>query len=75
MFILPEAFYFGKTSIEIVVLCFSWFLVLFFEIINNWNRKRNDLFGGEIHPILKKAKDIASGSVFLAIFVWLIVLI
>ena len=79
LFIFPAAFYFGKTSIEIIVLCFSWFLVLFSEIINTAIEKTIDRFGGEIHPISKEAKDIASASVFLtisfAIFVWVIVLI
>ena len=79
LFILPAAFYFGKTSIEIVVLCFSWFLVLISEMINTAIEKTIDRFGGEIHPISKEAKDIASASVLLAIsfaiFVWIIVLV
>ena len=82
-FILPAAFftafYFGKTSIEIVVLCFSWFLVLVSEMINTAIEKTIDRFGEEIHPISKEAKDIASASVFLAIsfaiFVWIIILV
>jgi diacylglycerol kinase (ATP) len=63
--ILLSPFYqFGK--IELFMLYFSIFIVLFMECINTCFERVVDLYTKEFHPLAKTVKDIASGCVLLS---------
>lgn len=76
---LPLAFGLGDSNIEIVLLIGSVLLLLIVELINSAIEAVVDRFGGEIHELSGRAKDIGSAAVFLAllnaIMVWLLLLL
>jgi len=74
----PLTLWLGKTGMEKALLLSTLFLVLITEIINSAIEAVVDRFGGEIHPLSGRAKDMGSAAVFLAlanvVVVWLLVL-
>lgn len=62
----PAAFFLGQTWVERSILLLSLFLVLITELINTAIESAIDRIGYEIHPLSKRAKDIGSATVLLA---------
>jgi diacylglycerol kinase (ATP) len=67
--IIPAAIYLGKTPVEKVLLIGSWLLVLLVEVINSAIETIIDRIGLEAHFLSKKAKDIGSAAVLMAIII------
>ena len=76
--LLPLGLWLGNSGIERALLVGSVLLVLVVELLNTGVEYVVDRFGGEIHELSGKAKDIASAAVFLALcnvaIVWALVL-
>lgn len=74
----PVALWLGQTGLERAVLIAALFMVLVVELLNSAVESVVDRFGQEYHALSKRAKDIASAAVLLALvnlFVcWLLVL-
>ncbi|MCK5917094.1 MAG: diacylglycerol kinase [Cocleimonas sp.] len=74
----PLALWLGDTGVEKALLVGSILLLLMVEIINSAIEATIDRFGGEMHELSGRAKDMASAAVFLAMvnagIVWLFVL-
>ena len=77
--LLPLGIWLGNSGIERALLAGSVLLVLIVELLNTGVEYVVDRFGGEIHELSGKAKDIASAAVFLALcnvaIVWVLVLL
>lgn len=78
LILAPLALWLGETGLEKALLLGSLSLVLIVELINSAIEAVVDRFGGEIHPLSGRAKDIGSAAVFLALanvaLVWILVL-
>ena len=76
---IPLAFWIGDTNIEIALMIGSILLLLIVELINSAIEAVVDRFGGEIHELSGRAKDMGSAAVFVtminAILIWLLLLI
>lgn len=76
---VPLAFYLGNTSVEVIVLLSSCFLIIMCELINSAIEAIVDWISDEHHELAGRAKDIGSAIVFIALLyhvvVWCIVLI
>ncbi|RTZ63967.1 MAG: diacylglycerol kinase [Aquificaceae bacterium] len=74
----PLALWLGDTGIEKALLIGSIILLLIVEILNSAIEATIDRFGGEIHELSGRAKDMGSAGVFLAMVnagvIWLLVL-
>ena len=64
---IPFAMWCDVTKLERVALIGSLLLVLMMEIINSALEATIDRISDEIHPLAKKAKDLGSAAVFLAL--------
>jgi diacylglycerol kinase (ATP) len=75
---LPFAFIITENGAERALLISSLFLILIVELLNTAVETTINRISLEIHPLSKKAKDIASGAVLLslinALVIWLVVL-
>ena len=71
---VPVAFYVGETGVERILLIGSVALIPILETLNSAVEAVVDLTTDKFHPLAGYAKDIASASVllaiFLALFVW-----
>lgn len=78
LLLLPLGLWLGQTGVERALLLGSLLLVPLVELLNSGIEAIVDRFGGEIHELSGRAKDIGSAAVFLAILlasaVWLLVL-
>ena len=76
---IPLALLFADSNIEIALMIGSIMLLLIVELINSAIEAVVDRFGGEIHELSGRAKDMGSAAVFLtmlnAIMVWVLLLI
>lgn len=76
---VPLAFWLGDNNVEIVLMIASVVLLLIIELINSAIEAVVDRFGGEIHELSGRAKDMGSAAVFItmlnAIMVWLLLLV
>lgn len=76
--LLPLAFWVGKTPAQIAVLVLSLSIILIAELANSAIEAVVDRFGGELHKLSGRAKDIGSAMVMIALFfssiVWLIMI-
>lgn len=76
---IPLAFWLGDTNIEIVLMIGSVLLLLIVELLNSAIEAAIDRFGGEIHELSGRAKDMGSAAVFItmlnAIMVWILLII
>lgn len=75
---VPLGFYIGKTAVERALLVGSLLLVLIVELVNSSLEATLDRISLDEHPLVKRAKDIASAAVGLALLnaglIWLLVL-
>jgi diacylglycerol kinase (ATP) len=75
---VPLGLYLGKTGVEKALLVSVVLLVLIVELINSAIEAAVDHTSKDVHPLAKRAKDIASASVIVAlaivIGVWALVL-
>jgi diacylglycerol kinase (ATP) len=76
---IPLGLYLGKTRVEKVVLVAAVVLVMIVELLNSSIEASVDHTSIERHPLAKRAKDIGSAAVFLALgnffLVWSLVLL
>ena len=76
---VPLAIWLGETGIEIALLIGSVLLLLIVELLNSAVEAVVDRFGGEIHELSGRAKDMGSAAVFIAMIntamVWGLVLL
>lgn len=77
--LIPLAVWLGDNGIERVLLISCLFLVLIIELVNSAIEALADRITQEQHPLIKRAKDIGSAAVFIAIcytiIVWGLVLL
>jgi len=75
---VPLAIWLGDTGVEKALLIGSVLLLLIVELLNSAIEAVVDRFGGEIHKLSGRAKDMGSAAVFIAMvntgLVWLFVL-
>lgn len=74
----PIALWFGETKVDKALLISSVLLLLIVELLNSGIEAVVDRFGGELHELSGRAKDMGSAAVFIAminmIIVWIFVL-
>ena len=74
----PLAFWLGETGVERALLISSVLLLLIVELLNSAIEAVVDRFGGEIHELSGRAKDMGSAAVFIAMIntavIWLFVI-
>ncbi|NVJ67106.1 MAG: diacylglycerol kinase [Gammaproteobacteria bacterium] len=72
--LIPAAFFVGQTAVEIILLILCVGLIFICELVNSALEAAIDRFGGEIHELSGRAKDIGSAivliSFILTAFVW-----
>ena len=75
----PLAFWVGESGVEIALLMGSVLLLLIIELMNSAIEAVVDRFGGEIHELSGRAKDMGSAAVFIAminvVMIWMILII
>ena len=75
---VPLALWLGDTGLEKGLLISSIILILTVEILNSAIEAAIDRFGGEIHELSGRAKDMGSAAVFLAVsnalVIWVFIL-
>lgn len=64
---VPCAFFLGQTALEIIALVGSVFLVLMVELLNTGIESAIDRMGPEWNALSKRAKDVGSAAVLLAL--------
>ena len=62
----PLALWLGETGVEKALLIASVLLLLIVELLNSAIEAVVDRFGGEIHELSGRAKDMGSAAVFIA---------
>ena len=65
--LLPLAFWLGSNWVEIALLAGSVWLVMVVELLNTGIEAAIDRIGPEWHPISKRAKDMGSAAVLMAL--------
>lgn len=79
LLLLPLGFWLGQSGIERALLVGSLLIIPLTELFNSAIEAVVDRFGGELHELSGRAKDIGSAAVFLSIVlatvVWALVLI
>lgn len=71
--LIPLAFYLGKNPIEQALMIASVLLVLIVELLNSAIEAAVDHTSTERHALAKRAKDIGSAAVFLALMIVMVV--
>jgi len=66
-FLIPLAFWLGDTGVEYVLMIAPVILVLVIELLNSAIEAVVDRFGGELHELSGKAKDLGSAAVFMSL--------
>jgi diacylglycerol kinase (ATP) len=73
--LIPTAFWVGRSWIEVALLAGSVMLVMMVELLNTGIETAIDRIGPEWHDLSKRAKDMGSAAVLLALLlcagVWL----
>ncbi len=67
--LLPAAFWLGRSTLERILLIGSVLMVLIVELLNSSVEAAIDRIGFERHELSKRAKDIGSAAVFIALVV------
>ena len=67
LILMPLAVWFAETGIELALLLGSLLLILIVELLNSAIEVVVDRFGGELHELSGRAKDIGSAAVFLSL--------
>ena len=74
----PLALWIGETGVERAMLIASVLLLLIVELLNSAIEAVVDRFGGEIHELSGRAKDMGSAAVFIAMIntavIWLFII-
>ena len=77
--LVPAAFWLTDVGLERALLIGSLFLILIVELLNSGIEAAIDRFGGEIHKLSARAKDMGSAAVLLSFVnagvIWLVVLL
>ena len=73
VFLIPLAVILGETALETAMLLFSIVLVLLVELLNSAIEAVVDRVSLDYHELSKKAKDIASGAVFVSLITFLLI--
>ena len=77
--LIPAGLWLGETGAERALLAGAILLVMIAELFNSGIEAVVDRFGGEIHELSGRAKDLGSAAVFLAlanvVVVWGLVLL
>jgi len=72
------SFFIAQGPLDYVLLLTPLFLVLIAEFLNTAIEKTLDLISNHYHPLIKRAKDMASAAVFLSLlllcFLWAVVI-
>jgi len=63
----PLTFYLTDNNIEQVLMIGSWLIVMIAELVNSAIEAVVDRFGGELHELSGRAKDIGSAVVMVAV--------
>ena len=75
---IPAAFWLGRTGVERALMIGSVLLALIVEVINGAVEAAVDRVSLENHPLAKRAKDLGSAAVMLALvnaaLVWVLLL-
>lgn len=75
--LLPMGWWLGGNGLNRAVLIGSLFVVLVAELLNSGIEAAIDRFGPERHPLSKRAKDLGSAAVFIALLnvfiIWLLI--
>ena len=71
--LIPLAFILGETALETTMLLFPIVLVLLVELLNSAVEAVVDRVSLDYHELSKKAKDIASGAVFISLMTFLLI--
>ncbi len=71
--LIPVAILLPVSTIEKLLLILGVFIVLIVEILNSAIEAVVDRFGGEIHPLSGKAKDLGSAAVLLGLIICAII--
>ena len=71
MVLLPLAFWLGRSWVETAVLAATVMLVMIVELLNTGIEAAIDRIGPEWHALSKRAKDMGSAAVLLALLVCL----
>ncbi len=71
--LLPLAFWLGQNWVERALLVGSVMLVLIVELLNTAVETAIDRIGPQWHGLSKRAKDMGSAAVLLALLLWLLV--
>jgi diacylglycerol kinase (ATP) len=66
--LIPLALWLGDTGIERALMAFSVVLIMIVELLNSAIEATVDRVSLDNHPLSKRAKDIASAAVMLALF-------
>jgi len=66
-FLVPAAFWLGRTWVEVSMLAGAVILVLIVELLNSGIEAAIDRVSFELHDLSKRAKDLASAAVFLSV--------
>lgn len=79
LMLIPAAFWFGRGWVETALLAGSVLLVLIVELLNTGIETAIDRIGPEWHDLSKRAKDMGSAAVLLALLlaggIWVAALI
>lgn len=67
VFLVPMAFWLGRTWVEVGMLAGSVLLVMIVELLNSGIEAVVDRVSLELHALSKRAKDLASAAVFLSL--------
>lgn len=65
--LMPSAFWLGRNWVELSLLIGSVMLVLIVELLNSGIEAAIDRVSLDLHPLSKRAKDLASAAVFLSL--------
>lgn len=71
--LVPLALWLGETGVERALLLMTLGMVLIAELVNSAIEATVDRFGGEIHPLSGRAKDIGSAVVLMSLLVLVVV--
>lgn len=78
LILTPVAIWFAESAIEYALLFSSLILILIVELLNSGIEAVVDRFGGEMHTLSGRAKDIGSAAVLLvlinAAIIWGVIL-
>lgn len=67
--LLPGAFWLGRNWVEVALLAGSVMLVMIVELLNTSIETAIDRIGPEWHDLSKRAKDMGSAAVLLAVLI------